>query len=62
MSVVGTRIFAPKWMARIVNEGMQSLAGPEASRWAKLTRRRDLMHEACPEWEVPQVAWQPLEG
>jgi len=62
MSVAGTGIFAAKWTARIDDEWMQSLAAAKGIEVAKLARRRDLMHDACPDWEVPQAAWQPLEA
>lgn len=62
MSVAGTGVFAAKWTARIDDEWMQSLAAAKGIEVAKLARRRDLMHDACPDWEVPRAAWQPLES
>jgi predicted nucleic acid-binding protein len=62
MSVAGTGIFAAKWTARIDDEWMDSLALAKGIEVDKLARRRDLMHAACPDWEVPLVAWQPLEA
>jgi len=62
MSVASTGIFAAKWTARIDDEWMQSLAAAKGIEVAKLARRRDLMHDACPDWEVPHAAWQPLES
>jgi predicted nucleic acid-binding protein len=62
MSVAGTGIFAAKWTARIDDEWMQSLAAAKGIEVAKLAKRRDLMHDACPDWEVPHAAWQPLES
>jgi predicted nucleic acid-binding protein len=62
MSVASTGIFAAKWTARIDDEWMQSLAAAKGIEVAKLAKRRDLMHDACPDWEVPHAAWQPLES
>lgn len=60
MSVAGTGIFAAKWTAQIDDEWTQSLAAAKGIELAKLAKRRDLMHQACPDWEVPRGAWEPL--
>lgn len=40
---------------------MDGLAAASGIAVTNLARRRDVMHAACPDWEVPQVAWQPRE-
>ncbi len=62
MSVQATRIFAAKWTDRIDEEWMRSLEAQRCSPSGTFIARRDAMRRACPDWEVPAGAWQPLEA
>jgi hypothetical protein len=60
MSVASTGIFAAKWTAAIDDEWTRNLAAAKGIEVEKLVNRRDLMHAACLDWEVPREAWEPL--
>jgi hypothetical protein len=60
MSVASTGIFAAKWTAAIDDEWTRNLAAAKGIEVGKLAKRRDLMHAACPDWEVPRKAREPL--
>ncbi len=60
MSVASTGIFAAKWTVAIDDEWTRNLAAAKGFEVEKLANRRDLMHVACPDWEVPREAWEPL--
>lgn len=62
MEVAFTGIYAAKWSARIDDEWIRNLAHNKGIPEARLHTRRDLMHEACPDWEVPASAWMSLEA
>ena len=40
---------------------MENLASNTARPVHLFSTRRDAMHEVCPDWEVPQDAWQAIE-
>ncbi|WP_137893052.1 PIN domain-containing protein [Ramlibacter sp. 2FC] len=61
MSVAGTGIYAARWTARIDDEWTRNLAQQRGVPQGSFDTRRDAMHDACPDWEVPAEAWQPLE-
>lgn len=61
MSVAVTGLYAPKWTRRIDEEWMRSLSARQGIAVERLAVRRDQMHLACPDWEVPRAAWQALE-
>ncbi len=62
IEVAATGIYAPKWSARIDNEWVRNLAKDKGFPEERFHARRDLMHEACPDWEVPEEAWKSLES
>jgi hypothetical protein len=59
ISTVGT--FSARWTSRIDAEWIAAVAQarPEIPM-ARLERRRDLMHDAVPDWEVDTAAYEPL--
>lgn len=61
IEVAATGIYAPKWSARIDDEWIRNLAEVKGLPQERFYTRRDLMHEACPDWEVPEEAWKTLE-
>lgn len=61
MGVAATGIYAPKWSAKIDEEWVRNLAKDKGFAEERFHVRRDLMHEACPDWEVPEAAWKRLE-
>lgn len=62
MEVAATGIYAPKWSAKIDEEWVRNLAKKKGFPEERFYTRRDLMHEACPDWEVPHDAWKTLES
>ncbi len=60
MSVAATGLYAPKWTSRIDEEWTRNLEAKTGRPAGSFIRRRDLMHEAQPDWEVPASAWEPL--
>ncbi|MGE4073625.1 MAG: PIN domain-containing protein, partial [Lysobacterales bacterium] len=61
MSVSATGIYAAKWTRRIDDEWTRNLELKTGKPKGTFDVRRDLMHDACPDWEVPESAWQSLE-
>ncbi len=61
MSVAATGIYAAKWTRRIDDEWTRNLEANAGKPKGTFDVRRDLMHHACPDWEVPESAWQTLE-
>lgn len=61
MSVAATGIYAAKWTRRIDDEWTRNLEAEKGRPKGTFDVRRDLMHQACPDWEVPESAWQSLE-
>jgi predicted nucleic acid-binding protein len=61
MSVAATGIYAAKWTRRIDDEWMRNLEAVRAKPKGAFEFRRDQMHLACPDWEIPESAWQSLE-
>lgn len=61
MSVAATGIYAAKWTRRIDDEWTRSLEAQRGKPKGTFDVRRDLMHDACPDWEVPESAWRSLE-
>lgn len=62
MSVAATGIYAAKWTRRIDDEWTCNLEAVRAKPKGAFDFRRDQMHLACPDWEIPESAWQPLES
>lgn len=62
IEVAATGIYAPKWSARIDDEWVRNLAKDKGLPEERFHVRRNLMHEACPDWEVPEDAWKSLES
>lgn len=62
ISVAATGIYAPKWSRKIDEEWMRSLERERRVSPGTFYRRRNFMHQACPDWEVPEAAWQALES
>ncbi len=61
MSVAATGIYAAKWTRRIDEEWTRNLEAYKGLPPGTFDLRRDQMHLACPDWEVPARAWQRLE-
>lgn len=61
MSLAVHRLFAAKWSERIDHEWIRSLEERRPDLRGKLGQRRDAMHEAVPDWEVPAIAIAKLE-
>ncbi len=62
MEVAITGIYAPKWTQLIDEEWIRNLAKDRNQSEEKFHIRRDRMHDACPDWEVPFEAWKALES
>lgn len=62
IEVAATGIYAPKWSTRIDEEWVRNLAKDKGLPEERFHVRRDLMHEACPDWEVHEEAWKSLES
>jgi len=60
MSLATAGLFAAKWTTRIEQEWIGALEERRPDLKGKLGVRRDSMREAVPDWEVPEIAWQPL--
>ena len=52
MEVAATGIYAAKWSKAIDDEWVRNLAKNKNRAEADFHARRDLMHGACPDWEV----------
>lgn len=61
MSVAATGMYAPKWSRRIDEEWMQNLEREKSKPPGTFAPRCEYMHQACPDWEVPEAAWKTLE-
>ena len=61
MEVAATGIYAPKWSQHIDEEWVRSLAKNKGRPEIDFHTRRDLMHDACPDWEVSEEAWRLIE-
>jgi predicted nucleic acid-binding protein len=61
MEVAATGIYAAKWSAEIDSEWVRNLAKNKDLPESAFHTRRDLMHDACPDWEVPEDAWKLIE-
>jgi hypothetical protein len=62
MEVSCTGIYAAKWTSQIDDEWIRNLAADRGLDEEKLHCRRDQMHDACPDWEVPFEAWKSIES
>jgi len=62
ISVGATGIFAPKWTQRIEGEWIRNLEAKKGVPPGTFNKRRDDMRVACPDWEVPEEGWAPLES
>jgi predicted nucleic acid-binding protein len=56
MSMAVAGMFAAKWTTRIEEEWLHNLESNRPDLAGKLERRRDLMRQAIPDWEVPEAA------
>ena len=54
MEVSLTGIYAAKWSQRIDEEWTTNLAANHSRPVSDFYTRRDLMHQVCPDWEVPE--------
>ncbi|PRY98721.1 PIN domain-containing protein [Jezberella montanilacus] len=61
MEVAATGIYAAKWSKAIDDEWVRNLAKNKNRAEADFHARRDLMHDACPDWEVLEEAWKLIE-
>jgi predicted nucleic acid-binding protein len=61
MEVAATGIYAAKWTQAIDDEWVRNLAKNKNRPEAAFHVRRDLMHDACPDWEVPEEGWKLIE-
>jgi len=60
LSAAQIGLFAPKWTTEIEDEWMRHLQAKRGIPFEALIRRRDLIRDACPDWEVPEAAWGRL--
>ncbi|RNF83675.1 PIN domain-containing protein [Montanilutibacter psychrotolerans] len=56
MSMAVAGLYAAKWTTRIEQEWLRNLGRDRPEIAGKLVRRRDLMRQAIPDWEVPEAA------
>ncbi len=61
MEVAATGIYAAKWSRQVDEEWVRNLAKNKGRPEVDFHTRRDLMHDACPDWEVPEEAWTLIE-
>jgi predicted nucleic acid-binding protein len=61
MEVAATGIYAAKWSKAIDEEWVRNLAKNKNRDEADFHPRRDSMHDACPDWEVPEEGWKLIE-
>jgi len=61
MEVAATGIYAAKWSKAIDDEWVRNLAKNKNRAEADFYTRRDSMHDACPDWEVPEEGWKLIE-
>ena len=61
MEVAATGIYAAKWSNAIDEECVRNLAKNKNRAEADFHTRRDSMHDACPDWEVPEEGWKLIE-
>lgn len=61
MEVAATGIYAAKWSKAIDDEWVSNLAKDRKRAESDFHPRRDLMHDACPDWEVPEEGWKFIE-
>jgi len=61
MEVAATGIYAAKWSKAIDEEWVRNLAKNKNRPEADFHTRRDSMHDACPDWEVPEEGWKLIE-
>jgi len=62
MEVAATGIYAAKWSKAIDDEWVRNLAKNKKRAEADFHTRRDSMHDACPDWEVPEEGWKLIES
>jgi len=60
MSFAVADLYAAKWTTQIEDEWIRNLESNRPELAGRLTRRRDLMRLAVPDWEIPQTAWRVL--
>jgi hypothetical protein len=61
MEVAATGIYAAKWSKAIDEEWVRNLAKNRGRPESDFYVRRDSMHDACPDWEVPEEGWKLIE-
>ena len=61
MEVAATGIYAAKWSKAIDDEWVRNLAKNKKRAEADFHTRRDSMHDACHDWEVPEEGWTLIE-
>jgi len=61
MEVAATGIYAAKWSKAIDDEWVRNLAKNKKRAETDFHTRRDSMHDACPDWEVPEEGWKLIE-
>ena len=61
MEVAATGIYAAKWSKAIDDEWIKNLAKNRKRPESDFHPRRDLMHDACPDWEATEDGWKLIE-
>ncbi len=61
LSVAATGIYAAKWTRKIDEEWTRNLESEKGKPKGFFGDRCEQMHLACPDWEVSESAWLPLE-
>jgi hypothetical protein len=62
ISVAAAGLYAAKWTTLIDQEWMRALERERGKPEGSFVRRREFMHQAVPDWEVPQAAWERIAG
>jgi hypothetical protein len=60
MSFAEADLYAAKWTTLIEDEWIRNLESNRPELAGRLTRRRDLMRLAVPDWEIPETVWRAL--
>lgn len=60
MSFAEADLYAAKWTTLIEDEWIRNLEADRPELAGRLTRRRDFMRMAVPDWEVSEPAWRAL--
>lgn len=60
MSLHVAGLYTARWSARIDDEWIRGILRSRPELASRLASRRDAMHAAVPDWEVPAASYEPL--